>query len=193
MRRITFHIMALYARKDGIGRQSMFRLLVALLVCLLVLPEVASAQDGDEPQCIEENVSAAIDHALAQLREAKAQDISTALATLGSVRSMLAELDAQCRGLAFSGTTGVVHGPVTVPEGIYRIIVTADRYFIMSSLVLEGACSHGFADEVAIFNEMQGEAGEFAAEKIFKSEGCSALFETSNIQGPYTVTFEKIQ
>jgi hypothetical protein len=34
---------------------------------------------------------------------------------------------------------------------------------------------------------------EFTVEKVFKSEGCSVLFETSNIGGPYTVMFEKLK
>jgi len=170
----------------------MYRLVIVFLVCLLMLPGIVSAQDGDELQCSDSDIAAAIDLAVAQLQEAKSQEASAALASTVAVKEMFAELNAQCLGMTFSGTAGTVHGPVTVPEGIYRIIVTADRYFIMSSIVLEGACSHSYADEVAIFNEMQG-AGEFTAEKVFRSDGCSAIFETSNIHGPYTVTFEKIQ
>jgi len=166
----------------------MYKMVIVFLACLLLLPGMASAQDGNELQCGDADIDSAIDLAVAQLQEAKSQDASAALASIVAVREMLAELDAQCLGLEFSGTAGTVHGPVTVPEGIYRVSVSTSQFFIMQHEVLDGDCG----DWGAIFNEMMHD-GEFTAETIFKSEGCSVLFETSNIFGPYTVTFEKIQ
>lgn len=171
----------------------MYRMIIIMLTCFLLFPAMSRAQDSDELHCSDDDIFAAIDDALALLEEAKSQDSFTAFESVSVLRAMLAELDTECRGLTFSGTAGTVHGPVTVPEGIYRIIATADRSFVMASTVLEGTCSHGYTDEIAIFLELQLEAGEFTTEKIFKSEGCSALFETSNIVGPYTVIFEQVQ
>jgi hypothetical protein len=165
----------------------MYKLILIFLAWLLVFPGVIYAQDGDELQCSDADILAALDLALAQLQEAKSQEASAALASIAEVREMLAELDAQCFGLTFSGTASTVHGPVYVPEGIYRISVTAQKFFIMRHTVLDGDCG----DPFSIFNEMGD--GEFTAQVVFESEGCSALFETSDIFGPYTVTFEKIR
>jgi hypothetical protein len=171
----------------------MYKLGSVFLACLVLLSGVTSAQDSSELQCGDTDISTAIDSALAQLQEAKSQDASAALTSIVEVREVLAELDARCRGLTFSGTAGTVHGPLTVPEGIYRISVTTQRSFIMSSTVLQGECRHGLSDEVAIFNELDRSGKEFTAEKVFNSAGCSVLFETSNINGPYTVIFEKLK
>jgi hypothetical protein len=58
----------------------------------------------------------------------------------------------------------------------------------MQHTVLDGDCED---PRFGIFNEWGD--GEFTAQVVFESEGCSALFETSNIFGPYTVIFEKIR
>lgn len=164
----------------------MYRLFLILLVCLL-LPGTATAQDGDELQCSDADISAALDLALSQLQEAKSQEPGAALASIVDVRNVLAELDGQCLGLTLTGTASTVHGPVYVPEGTYRVSVTTYKFFIMHHTVLDGDCG----DRYGIFNEMSD--AEFTAQVVFESAGCSALFETSNIFGPYTVTFEKLR
>lgn len=168
----------------------MYRMIIIMLTCFLLFPAMSRAQDSDELHCSDDDVFAAIDDALALLEEAKSQDSFTAFESVSVLRAMLAELDTECRGLTFSGNAGTVHGPVTVPEGIYRVSVTTNRFFIMGGVVLEGSCGDGF-DTLYVFNEHAD--GDFTAETIFRSKGCSALFETSNVFGPYTVTFEKVQ
>lgn len=167
----------------------MFKVPVIALASILLFCGVAHAQD-DDLKCSDEDIFATIDEALAHLEEAKSLDAIIALESLSEVRTVLANLDAECRGLTFSGTAGTVHGPVTVPEGIYRASVTTNRFFIMGGVVLEGSCGDGL-DTLYVFNEHTD--GDFTAETIFRSEGCTALFETSNIFGPYTVTFEKVR
>lgn len=171
----------------------MYRLTLIFLACLLLPFGVVSAQEGDDLQCGETDIFAAIDDALVRLEDAKSQDASAAFASVDEVRQALAKLNSHCQGLTFTGTDGTLHGPVTVPQGIYRITVNWQRAFTMSSMVLEGECSHGRHDDIFIFNEGLG-AGmeERSTEKVFVSEGCAVLFETSNIAGPYTVTFEKL-
>ncbi len=170
----------------------MYRLILVFLAILLLLPGVASAQGDGEPLCADADIDAAIDTVLAQLQEAKAQEPSTALETIDEVRQVLAVLNSQCLGLTLTGTAGTVHGPVDIPEGIYRASVTTEDFFIMNGTVLEGECGDGYGGELFVFNEGLG-GGKFTAETVFKSEGCSVLFETSNIFGPYTVTFEKLK
>lgn len=166
----------------------MYRLVIVFLVCLLLLPGMASAQDGDELQCSDPDIGTAIDMAITQLQEAKSQEASAALASIVAVKEMLAELDAQCLGLTFSGTTDTVHGPLYVPEGIYRVSVTTLKSFDMELLVLDGDCGDGRGVFWTDFYD-----GEFTVETVFESKGCSALFETHEYGGPYTVTFEKIR
>lgn len=169
----------------------MYKFLLLLLALALLLPGTAGAQGDDELQCDDTDISTIIDTVLSQLQEAKSQEASTALASIVEIRRTLAELDARCLGLAFTGTAATVHGPVYVPEGIFRTSVTTQDFFIMTGVVLEGECGDSYEGEFIVFNEFGG--GEFTAETIFRSEGCSALLETSNIFAPYTVTFEKVR
>jgi hypothetical protein len=59
----------------------MYRLVLVLLACLL-LPGTATAQDGDELQCSDSDISATIDSALAGLQEVKSQEPGAALASM---------------------------------------------------------------------------------------------------------------
>ena len=163
----------------------MTKLIPALLVCLLLLPNLVSAQDGDELQCDSAAISAATEQAVAQLQQAESEEPAVALQSIAEVRAALADLEAQCTGLVFTGDAGTVHGPVEIPEGIYRASVTTMNFFSMEQELLEGECG-----EWLIFNEMA--EGEFTAEAIFRSAGCTVLFETSNVHAPYTLWFEKV-
>jgi hypothetical protein len=170
----------------------MHRFALFLLVCMLLPAGVTSAQDGDELQCSDSDIYAAIDLALAQLEEARSQDASTALASIVGVRAMLAELDAQCLGLTFSGKGSTVHGPVYVPQGIYRLSATTPgTAIILHGFVLEGECGDRPSDKLYILNEFGG--GAVSAETVFRSKGCTLLFETSNVRQSYILVLEKIR
>ncbi len=166
--------------------------MVMLLVLALVFAAIpVAAQDDVGLQCSDADTQAALENALALLGDAQASDVDVQYAAIVEARTALATVDSQCLGLDFGGTAGTVHGPLYVPAGIYRVKVATTQFFIMQGTILEGECGDAYDGEFTVFTEMND--GEFEAEKVFKSEGCLALFETSNIFGPYTVTFEKLK
>ena len=157
---------------------------VIVLIVLVSLLVVAGIVQGQEPICSDEDVQAVIDEALTLLEGGDYQSAVEA-------RGKLAALDSVCLGLDFKGTAGSVHGPLDIPEGIYRVTIATNDFFIMKGTILEGECGDSYDGEFILFNEFG--TGEFEVEKILKSDGCSVLLETSNIFAPYTVTFEKLK
>ena len=169
----------------------MKRMAIVLILVLILTALPTAAQEDTGLQCSNADTQAALDKALALLGDAQAGDAAAQYAAIVEARTALAEVDSLCLGLDFEGTAGTVHGPLYVPEGIYRVKVATTKFFIMNGAVLEGECGDSYNGEFGLFNEMSG--GDFEAEKVFKSEGCTVLFETSNIFGPYQVTFEKLK
>jgi len=173
----------------------MYKLLSIFLACLLLFPGLASAQDGNELQCSESDILAAIDDALTQLQDAKSQDASTALTSIVNIRGMLAGLETQCLGLKFNSNGPTIHGPAHLPQGVYRINVTGSGYFILNYLVMDGKCERAFISgsvKSVLLNEFHAPDEEFTVETTFVSEDCVAIFQTSNTHAPYTLNIEKI-
>ncbi|MBN1681266.1 MAG: hypothetical protein JW966_13345 [Anaerolineae bacterium] len=161
----------------------MKRVVVIAVVLMLALSTVpVRAQDG-ELQCSQADIDAAIDEATALLQTGEYADLVAA-------RSVLAAVDSLCLGLDFEGDADMVSDPVYVPEGLYRVTVTTEKYFIMHVMKLEGSCGH--ASFGSLFNVGEGEANN-GADSLLESEGCEALWDISNVSAPYTVTFEKLK
>jgi hypothetical protein len=79
-----------------------------------------------------------------------------------------------------------VLGPIEVPDGVYRVRVVTDGYFIAKLEVLEGECGTN-----TMFNLSQGRASE-GAEILFAAEGCEALISISNVTEDWTLGFYPI-
>lgn len=92
----------------------------------------------------------------------------------------------------YNGTDATVIGPVEIPAGIYRTILTIERYASVSVTPTQGECGAGSSFLTpGLFIIMQGQATN-GAEAIFTSRGCTALIEVSNVQAAWKLRFEKV-
>lgn len=163
-------------------------LLIAILFTLIVPP--VSAQD--EPECDTEAATLALETALENLDSA-----DDPLAVITEARRELARIEAECLGLGpWEGDSDQVIGPIEIPEGIYRVEVETDGFFIMDITTLNGECGPtGFGTNV--FNlfesDLAGSSEGRVSQATVQSEGCEAILEISNVaMGDYTLTFEKL-
>jgi hypothetical protein len=112
---------------------------------------------------------------------------------LRAIRDAVTQTLVECEGLAFNSTDDgrqPVLGPITIPEGLWRITVDTPGYFQLSFDVLEGTCEgDGFSQ--LLFNEFEGEA--INAQTLFTSEGCEALFTVDNVSEDWELEFEKLR
>jgi uncharacterized protein YfcZ (UPF0381/DUF406 family) len=108
------------------------------------------------------------------------------------LQNELSNLDAACRGLAFSSEVDGSQpalGPITLEEGVYRASLTTDGYAIVQGTVLDGDCD----SEVSyMFNEMEGQASGGAQTVLEIEESCEVILELSNITEDWTLTIEKL-
>ncbi len=81
---------------------------------------------------------------------------------------------------SFSGRTGQVLGPFTLPTGLYKITVNTKGYFQLFQA----------GNRSSIFNLSAGE-GIFG-ETVFKSHGGEYIFQTDNISAPWTLEFVNV-
>jgi hypothetical protein len=94
--------------------------------------------------------------------------------------------------LIFSGNEATVIGPVEIPAGIYRATATTGGFIIVSVTATAGECGAGTGFlSPGLFNQSAGQATN-GAEAIFTSEGCTALFEVSNVQQSWTLELVKV-
>jgi hypothetical protein len=167
----------------------MKRLLMVFWVLALVLPGGVQAQDSGEPlKCSDQDTAAALQTAIDTLTAAQDQDAAAQYAAAVEAKVMLAALDSVCLGLDFEGVTATVHDPIYIPAGLYRVTATTSGFFILQGTILDGSCD----EEYAYFNLMMDRATT-GAQITFESQGCTMLWETSNISAPYSVTFEKLK
>ena len=163
---------------------------LAVALMLAVLPVAGQ----DETETVEGCEAAALADVLAELVEAvrEAEDVAGALRAVAVAAGTAA---AVCDDLAFSseedGLLPVI-GPVTIPEGIYRVTVTTEGYFILRSDALEGECGDGQYFTPGIFNLSRGSAVD-GAQMVFHSAGCETLLSVSNVTDPWVIGFEKLR
>lgn len=168
------------------------KLWVVLGVALMLAVLPMSAQDEAEP--VEGCEAAALADTLAELVEAvrEAEDVAGALREVASAAGVAA---AACDGLAFdSEKDGMmpVIGPVTIPEGIYRVTLTTEGYYILGLDVLEGECGQGERFRSSLFLISRGDATD-GAQVVLNSTGCETLLSISNVTDPWVLDFEKLR
>jgi hypothetical protein len=165
-------------------RFTVFALLVVVLIVAASIPPVAA--QGDKPAC---NPAAVIQQAAAMKSTGdQAQD----LAALATLQADISAASVACTGYVFKGTGAKVVGPITLTQGVYKIVATAHGSISVVDLAVEGgACKAG--DSVEIIHE-------FAIDKDIQAEGlerissasCRLLFQVKG-DGDWTITFEPIK
>ena len=168
----------------------MKRIGVVVLAALLLVSAVSVWAQDDAPVCD----AAATADMLAGLVEAL-RTADSPIEAIGAVRDAATEAAAACSGLNFnSDDEGLmpVIGPVEIPEGLYRVTLTTEGYFIMHIDPLSGNCGEGRMFSGSAYNLMAGDAKD-GAQVVINSEGCEALFSISNVTKPWTLSFEKLR
>lgn len=78
---------------------------------------------------------------------------------------------------------------ISFEDGLYRVKVETDGYFIGNIESIDGNCDSGI---LGLFNLSQGQASN-GAENTLSTSGCVGILTTTNVTEPWTLTFEKIR
>jgi hypothetical protein len=169
-------------------RKLRFLFMVALVIALLSMTAVVSAQDDESDTCDYATFSDSLTEQIATLA-----DEEDPAAALRDIQSQIGEFQAACAGLSFSSEEyGLqpVLGPLTIPEGVYRLTLTTDGAFILSATILGGECDE--LDYLGLFLIFPGTAAE-GAQTVLDTGECEVLLQISNVSDPWTLTFEKLR
>lgn len=169
--------------------------LISTIGACILATFITAAQDSTAAcdQAAYEAIATALDDYAAQLRDA-AGNPDTALREL---RDYSATQAAACSGFQFSSETEgqqPVIGPITIPEGLYRITATTTGYLAAELTLLEGECGTDdtFYAPTDLFNLFKGQA-DTGAQLLIQSKGCETLIEISNSSDPWTFNIEKLR
>lgn len=180
-----------------------FFILAGLLLTLISLVIGAAAQDAEAP-CVAADVLDVEYKGIIQRgwiktmavtleTTAEDDDMTNWLGAAGEMRRVLARLEADCRGLHFNSEVDgaqPVLGPIAFPNGIWRAVLTTEKYAIVKTEEISGKCE---SDYGVLFNSSPGDAIE-GAEAIFKtSEGCEVLITIENARDGWDLIFEPIK
>jgi hypothetical protein len=165
---------------------------VVLLLVLVIFPFfIVQAQGSNDFECSAEGLDALISDIngrLSELQGSEQFDIGQALDDIYETEQLLADFRLQCAGLEFHGNANSVLGPVTFPDGTYRVTVTTSGFFIADIEAVSGSCD---TDWNGLFNLTSGRAST-GAQSSFTSHGCVGLIEISNISSDWTLVFENL-
>lgn len=160
------------------------------LILLVVLVGAVQAQDEEAEACD----YAALAAQLTEVSEGLEASDDPAV-ELMALQAEIASFQASCNGLTFTseeeGLLPVI-GPIEIPEGLYRVTVVTDGYFILDVEPLEGECGPRGGYTTNIMGVSRDEAVE-GAEALAESTGCEALLVIENVTDPWVLTFEKIR
>jgi hypothetical protein len=166
------------------------RYVFAVLIMLVVVWGGLFAQDTTalEPVdvCTEEETQAFVDSVL-ELVQTPAD--GGLFAQLDALQDAIETHRWKCSGMVLSGDklegrSTVVMGPFSVPDGIYRVTLTTDDFFILSATELSGDCRLSFAES----------AGDASAgtEEIFEyDDDCTMLVEIE-ARAPWEIRFVQV-
>jgi hypothetical protein len=162
-----------------------FALLVLVAVVMLV-----RAQEPVEPRCAKEEIQTMLEiingGTYALLEEV---DMTTVWQSVSAMAGVHRQIYALCNPLFFEGTNQQLIGPITIPAGVYRAILTTEGFFAAKLEVLDGECEADGVFGLYLINAGQANDG---AEVLVRSEGCETLIGTNNVTAEWTLEFEKI-
>jgi len=94
-------------------------------------------------------------------------------------------------GTAIPGSGRALTMPTLLPDGVWTISANVeDNSFILRPQVLDGDC-----DGSAALNEFDSDVDSLEISTVYRSEetGCIIYWETSNVEGSWEITFEKVR
>lgn len=155
--------------------------LVCVLVLLVVIP--SSAQE-DYPECEFSPTFEAIQAEFANVTDWN---------SLEAFNDTLDSSMAYCIGLYWTGDgvqESTVFGPLVIPAGIYKHVVTTEGFIITNFEWLTPDCEMNFFPGVSVSS---GEAIN-GSEEVYRSDiDCEVLMTVMNVQKPWIVEFRPIQ
>lgn len=181
------------------GYQGVILKKVALLCLfgLLIIASSISAQDATPTAspCGLDALHGLIDRfatAITDLQTSKETDPAKLSNALQEMANNANVVRAVCDGLTFSGKKQQVIGPITIPEGFYRVKATTTGPIIVNATITDGECERRTSgEEKGLFALQKGEATD-GTEVVFTSKGCTVLIEISLIRADWTLAFERI-
>ncbi len=150
------------------------------------------AQDDGEPLCSEQDVSDAITAALAALEEAQGLPVAEQLAKVLEVKASLAAISGQCAGLDFEGNGPTVTDPYKIPPGAYRITLFSESSTVINGKVISGVCYEYKTDEFELIASFEPDPVDGVDAFLRVGEDCLMVWELQFVEGPFKVTFEKL-
>lgn len=160
----------------------MFALLIVLFSASVLLAQDTTALEPVDV-CTEDETQVFVDSVLALIQEPADGGL---FAQLDALQTAIETHRWKCTGMVLSGEPEagkavVVVGPVSVADGIYRVTLTTDEYFIVDATELSGDCRLFFA-------EGDGEASA-GTEEIFEyDDDCTMLLEIE-AEAPWEIRF----
>ncbi len=158
----------------------------AILLVLLCFPVLTNAQAG--VACSTDDLAAQRPGLLQALGSAQTQltagDVDATVSTLTELKAQIAEVEAGCRGLSFSGTGNTVAGPFDLPAGVYRVHAEIDTFGYVTLEQLSGDCGIPLARETDIILNTGTTGG--SADGMVRSKGCRAALQLNASGGAWS-------
>ncbi len=156
-----------------------------ILVCsLFIMPFNITKAQSKPLECTLSNMKEGVDLYIEKLGELKTETDPVKIAfTMERLFRFAGTLRALCDNLSFHGKLQKVIGPVKIPPGMYRAIITTKGFISVNVTTIDGECGKG--DKTHMNRELfslldEGQAKD-GAEIVFTSTGCTTLIEISNV------------
>ena len=115
-------------------------------------------------------------------------------ADMESLMKLAADIQAQniaCSGYTFTGNSSKLIGPLELPKGNYKTVLTTRGRFTGRLNVLSGACE-GSSRTANYYSITSAEAIN-GAEAVIRSDGCRLVIESSDVRGAWTLTIAPLE
>ncbi len=115
-------------------------------------------------------------------------------ADMEALMKLAADIQAQnvaCSGYTFTGNSSKLIGPLELPRGNYKTVLTTRGRFTGRLNVLSGACE-GSSRTANYYSITSGEATN-GAEAVIRSDGCRLVIESSDVRGVWTLTIAPLE
>lgn len=180
--------------------------LLALLLTVLGMTIGAAAQDAAQPckaaDVLDVEYQGAVQRdwiatMMATLtKTAETDNMTDWLSAATELRTVLARLDANCRGLHFTseanGGLSAVIGPVSIPDGIWKVSLLSDgSYESVKMTSVDGECY----DVISTILTTADDISKNPLQKVLKTTGgCQGLIEVTQLDGTmWDLIFEPVK
>ena len=169
----------------------MKRILIVLFMVSFAVSMPTIAQDKDT--CTKDKVDLAIAAVAKSAQDAQAAaDPKAAVDALAITSAQIAALQAECSGMAFSGNTNGVIGPIELPAGIYKAVADTTGFLSATINAIDGDCHQGAGDFGSpVLYMLTDKAAN--AQSIINSKGCTAIIEITVVQADWNLHIERIK